>query len=408
MGPINRKLKILFIHNKYLQSAGGEDATLEAETKLLRSRGHDIRELIFDNAVMKKGIIGKLKAGISSVYNINSAKTLKKAIKEFGPDIIHVHNFFFTASPSVIIEANRQKTPIVVTLHNFRLVCANSLLLRNNKVCELCVSHDFPWYGVKYKCYHDSALQSAMVGAMAAVHKWAGTWKNKVDAFIAPADFIRQKLAHSSLHVAVEKIKIKRHFINDPGAGPPQSRESYYLFIGRLSAEKGVDVLLEAWKDMNEDKLIIAGDGPEQQKLHQKYGHLKNVEFVGKKTREEVLLLMKACRALIFPSICYEGLPLTIIEAFSTGAPVIGSDMGAMKEMIRHGENGLLFTPGDPASLKKSVMRFNKYLADNDYSPYAHARNSYLQLYHPEIGYDAIIQIYHEVINKATGGIQYE
>ena len=400
MDPTHRKLKVLFIHNRYLHSAGGEDTTLEAEATLLQSEGHEVSILFFDNAGMGTGALGKLRAGISSVYNVSSQKLLRKTIKEFQPNIIHVHNFFFTASPAVIIEANRQKIPVVVTLQNFRLICANALLLRNNKVCELCVSHDFPWYGVKYKCYHNSGLQSAIVGAMSAVHKWAGTWKNKVDIFITPASFIRSKLIKSSLNVAAERIKVKRNFIADPGISAAGDRKPFYLFVGRLSAEKGVEVLLEAWDNIKNEKLVIAGDGPEMQRLREKYGHLENVEFAGKKTREEVLTLMKECKALLFPSIWYEGLPLTIIEAFSTGTPVIGSSIGAMEEMIVHEKNGLLFEEGNPDSLRKSVALFNEYIAEGNYSFYDNARQSYIQQYHPERCYDSIMQIYNELINK--------
>jgi len=400
MDPINRKLRILFIHNKYLQSAGGEDTTLDAEVALLESKGHTVKVLFFDNASMGGGVIGKIKAGLSSIYNITSSRVMIENIRRFRPDLIHVHNFFFTASPSVIIEANRQKIPVVVTLHNFRLVCANSLLLRNNRPCELCITHDFPWYGVKYRCYHNSVVQSAMVGGMAAVHKWIGTWKNKVDIFITPANFIKQKLLASSLNVASEKIIVKRHFVEDPGASPGSARSGYYLFVGRLSPEKGVDVLLRAWRKLQDERLIIVGDGPEKEQLVTQFGNLPNVEFKGKKPREEVLRLMKECRALVFPSICYEGLPITIIEAFSTGTPVIGSAMGAMQEMISHEKNGLLFSPGSESDLVRKLSIFGDYLKKGDYSIYENARKEYIALYHPDRCYESVLSIYSRITGR--------
>ncbi len=212
-------MRILFIHTRYFHNAGGEDTTLDAEMNLMILKGHEVELLLFDNADMEKGITGKVKTAVKSIYNKASAKKVAKKIEAFNPDIIHVHNFFFDASPSVLIEAKRHKIPLVVTLHNFRLVCANALLLRDGKICELCLPHDFPWYGVKYKCYHDSAVQSAVVGAFAAVHKWTGTWRNKVDMFITPSSFSRVKLLHSSLAVDADKIKVKPNFINDPGTG---------------------------------------------------------------------------------------------------------------------------------------------------------------------------------------------
>ena len=171
----------------------------------------------FDNAKVASGFGGKLKSGISAIYNKSSARLITSVIRSFQPDIVHIHNFFFAASPSVIVAVHKLNIPLIVTIHNFRLICTNSLLLRDNKICELCVNLDYAWYGVKYKCYHDSAIQSAMVAAMAATHKWSGTWKNKVDLYFTPAGFSREKLVHSSLNLPDAQIVVKPNFIPDPG-----------------------------------------------------------------------------------------------------------------------------------------------------------------------------------------------
>lgn len=399
MDIVNRKrLRILFVHTRYLQSAGGEDTTMEAEAELMRAKGHNVQVQLFNNGSMGKGLAGKISAGISSVYNRNSAHALKEAIVQFSPDIIHVHNFFFAASPSVIIEASRHKIPVIVTIQNFRLVCANALFFRDNKICELCISHSFPWYGVKYKCYHNSSVQSAMVGLSSAIHHIAGTWKRKVNLFITPAEFSRNKLLDSALGIRPEKIKVKRNFIGDPGESNPSDRKSFYLFVGRLSAEKGVDLLLEAWKRIGNEQLIIAGDGPEKEYLYNKYGKQRNIIFAGKKPRVEILELMKQCRALIFPSVWYEGLPLTIVEAFATGTPVLASSLGAMQEMITHGSNGLLFPAGDSEKLAETVNSFNRIIASGDLSMYQNARSAYMNNYHPEQCYQQIMKLYNSVI----------
>jgi glycosyltransferase involved in cell wall biosynthesis len=397
-------LKILFVHTKYYTSDGGEDSALQSEIMLMRRKGHEVEVFLFDNASTINGVSGKLKAAVSSIYNTESAKKIKEAINEFKPDVMHVHNFFFTASPSVLIQAHKQKVPVVVTLHNFRLLCVNTLLLRDNKVCELCVQHDFPWYGVKYKCYHDSAVQSAAVGAMSAVHKWMGTWKNKVDTFISPSHFSRNKFLHSSLHPDPEKIKVKYNFIDDPNHGDAKSRNNYYLFVGRLSQEKGIEVLLDAFIQLPKEEIIIAGDGPLQEQLVTKYAPYKNIIFLGRKPRTEVLELMKKCRVLMFPSICYEGLPLTIAEAFATGTPVIGSSMGAMQEMIINEYNGLLFETGNSVKLAEAILFFNSYLAKKDFSLYDNARKSYLENYHPEKCYNDVMNIYNNAILRSRSG----
>jgi glycosyltransferase involved in cell wall biosynthesis len=395
-------VRILFVHNKYLTSEGGEDTSVSAEAALLQSHGHIVKIVFFDNAQLGSGISGKVKAGISSIYNSTSAGVIREEIKMFAPDIVHVHNFFFQASPAVILEAKKCKVPVVVTIQNFRLICTNALLLRNNRVCELCVSKTFAWYGVKYKCYHNSAVQSAAVASMAALHKISGTWRRAVDQYITPAEFISAKLIHSSLKLDPAKVTIKRNFIADTGEVPGDTRQNFFLFVGRLSAEKGVDIVLQAFRNLSSENLVIVGDGPQLESLVKEYGQLENISFAGKKSKGEVMSLMKQCRALIFPSIWYEGLPLTIIEAFSTGTPVIASRLGAMAEMIIHDVNGLHFEPGNAIQLFETVGKFKKQIEEKNYLLYKGARQSYLNHYHPEKCYLSVIAIYNNLVSKVA------
>lgn len=381
---------------------GGEDTTLDAESALMRSKGHEVRVHLFHNAEIVGGAIGKIKAGMSAIYNRASAAEIKKVVAEFKPDVVHVHNFFFAASPSILVAIKKMNIPLVTTIHNYRLICANSLLMREHKVCELCVKHDFPWHGVKYKCYHESAVQSAAIGAMAAIHKWMGTWKNSVDLYITPSAFLKNKLIHSSFTAPSEKIEVKRNFIADPGFNDIDSRKNYFLFVGRLSPEKGIDVLLQAWSELTSYELVIAGDGLERAHLEKKYGHYNNVRFVGHQKKEEVIGLMKNSRALIFPSIWYEGMPLTIIEAFATGTPVIGSNLGGISEMITDGVNGLLFDVGIPEKIREAVLKFNQLVSENDRSMYHHARESYLEMYHSDKCYDDVMRLYKKVIDSKS------
>jgi glycosyltransferase involved in cell wall biosynthesis len=376
-------------------SAGGEDTTVDAEVKLLLSHGHEVRVLFFDNDRMGKGIATRVLAGFESIYNPTSSKIVRQEIKAFMPDVVHLHNFYFTASPSVIIATYRLNVPVVMTIHNYRLICANCLLLRNNAICELCVNHTFPWYGVVHKCYHDSAIQSAVVGSIGAIHKLIGTWQNKVDRFIAPAEFIKSKLINSSLRLPPAKVEVKRNFVEPPGVGNQNEREDFFLFIGRLSMEKGVYTLLKCFNDLPHINLVIAGDGPERKALSLEFGHLPNVQFRGHLARVELMQLLKKCKASIFPSICYEGLPLSVIEALATGTPVIASRLGAMEEMIQHGENGLLFEPGNHVQLRDVVSSFHQHPRESFYQA---AYESYKKNYHPEKCYDDVMKIYQTAI----------
>jgi len=389
-----------------LKSSGGEDTAVELEANLLTANGHSVKVLIFDNADLGKGKIEKLQSGLNVIYNRSSAKKLREAAMQFQPDIIHVHNFYFTASPSVFIEAHRMNIPIVYTIHNYRLICANALLLRDNKICELCVQHRFPWYGVRYKCYHGSAAESAVVGSIAAFHKLSGTWRKKVDRFITPSEFIRSKIVGSSLKLNEQQVVVKHNFIPDPGEGSKVERQSHYLFVGRLSEEKGIDILLDCFEQLPGIQILIAGDGPEKEKLLARYGALPNIRFLGLMPKSEIINLMKSCRALVFPSIWYEGLPMTIVEAFATGTPVIGSRLGAMEEMIQHGSNGLLFTPGKSDDLKKTIIEFEAKVREGFNGFYEEARSSYIQKYHPDRCYQAVLDIYiNAVKNKRSQAV---
>jgi glycosyltransferase involved in cell wall biosynthesis len=393
-------LRILFIHNKYLKSSGGEDTTVESEMNLLSEYGHDVELLLFDNARELHSSVAKLKAGIEAIYSRDAAKRLDARLQTFRPDLVHVHNFFFTASPSVILQASRRGIPVVLTIQNFRLICANALLLRNNEVCELCVNHMFPWFGVKYRCYHNSMIESAMVGTMAAVHKLISTWKKKVDFYITPAEFIRAKLINSSLRLSEQKIGVKRNFIKDPGAAAADQRGNDFLFVGRLSVEKGVRLLLQTFAELPSAGLVIVGDGPEREDLTREFGHLTNVKFAGLKKKDEVLAMLKKSKALIFPSIWYEGLPLTIIEAFATGTPVIASNLGAMGEMIEDKKNGFLFPKGDKLALKIVLEAFDGKVAAENYRIYSDARKTYENHFHPDKSYHDVMAIYQQVVKS--------
>jgi len=387
-------LKILFIHNKYKQF-GGEDVVAEQEAAILTDRGHQVKTIIFDNIAIS-GFFSKLKISIQSVYNFTSARKVSKSIREFKPDIVHVHNLFFIASPSIIYAARKHKTPVVLTVHNYRLICANALLLRDNKVCELCINKKFPLSGIRYRCYRNSAAASALVTLITGLHKFFNTWKNKIDVYITLNEFSRSKLLHSSLQVPAAKMITKPNFIPDPGE-TATPREDFFLFAGRIAVEKGVYVLAKAFTEMPEHKLVIVGDGPERKALQEQCKAYSNIVYTGALDKQEVKKYMRKCKALICPSIWYEGAPLTIIEAFATGTPVIASRLGSMLESIDDGFNGLHFTAGDPNDLKNKINVFVKETKESAMF-YKNARATYLQKYNSDTHYRSIVNIYESLI----------
>lgn len=390
-------MRILFIHNRY-QYRGGEDVAVEQEASLLQEKGHQVETLIFSNDQLS-GLLGKVKAGLQSIYNRQSAAKLNEAIEQFKPDLIHVHNIFFSASPSVLYVAGKRKIPVVYTLHNYRHICANALLLRENSVCELCIQKRFPWEAIKYKCYRNSAVESALVTAITGIHKSLHTWQNKVSTYIALNEFTRYRMQGTSMKVPEHKMQVKPNFVKDPGNGA-WPRENFLLYVGRLSPEKGVETMLKAISGMPQCRLVVAGDGPEREALTAAYGSFANIEFKGSLPAQEVISLLQQCQLLVFPSIWYEGLPFTILEAFATGTPVLASNLGSMQQMITNGYNGFHFQPGNANDLSDKLNHFLAMPEAGKKELYQQARKTYLEKYHPEVNYQAILTIYQNALQS--------
>ena len=389
-------MKILIIHNKY-KHYGGEDVAVELESSILRKNRHEVEILYFDNLPIHSRISG-IGSALRAIYNFSSSRKVSKMIRQFRPDIIHIHNLFFIASPSVIYAAHKYKVPVILTLHNYRLICANALLLRDNQICELCTQKKFPLSGIRYKCYRNSAIESALVTSITGIHKLFNTWQNKIHTYITLNEFSRAKLLHSSLNIPAARMITKPNFVPDPGEGS-MKRENFFLFAGRIVKEKGVYVLAKAFSNMPEHKIIIIGDGPEKDLLQAQFKSYPNIFFEGQMEKKMVTGYMKRCHAFICPSIWYEGAPLTIIEAFATGTPVIASRLGSMAESITDGFNGLHFTAGDADDLCAKIRLLVKETENNSLL-YQNARQTYLEKYHADIHYNAILKIYE---NAVTG-----
>ena len=391
-------MRILLIHNHY-EYTGGEDVAVNEEIKLLQEKNHEVEALFFDNKDINhsKNLVV---TGIRSIYNTSSKRIIEAKIKSFMPEVIHLHNLFFLVTPSVFFTAKKFNIPVVLTLHNYRLICCKALLLRNNHVCEICVSKRFPFAGIKYKCYRSSHLQSAMVTAITGIHKFLGTWKNKVATYIALTNFAREKFLNSSLDLNPDQIEVVPNFVVDPGVGSTP-RKNFFLFVGRLSTEKGLTYLLEFFSQFSEEEIVVAGEGPLEQQLRQRYFQSKNIKFLGKASKLKIMELMKECKALIFPSIWYEGLPFTIVEALSTATPVLASRLGSMAEIIEDGSNGFHFNVNDEKDLGRTVQRFNQLNEEEHQIMRAAARRSYELKYHPETHYQAIFSVYKKAIKKS-------
>jgi glycosyltransferase involved in cell wall biosynthesis len=345
-------MRILQLHN-YYQQPGGEDAVVAAEKDLLARHGHEV-ELLSANNDGITSFAWAAAAGLNTIYSRQSHATVRRAIRRFKPDIVHVHNFLPILSPSVYYAAKGEGVPVVQTLHNYRLICPSALLMRQGKVCEECLGKVFPFPAVQHGCYRGSRSASAAIAAMLGAHRIAGTWQRAIDRYIALTEFGRQKFIQAGLPAA--KITVKPNFIADPAPLPGSGQGGYAIFVGRLSQEKGIRTLLQAWTEGQIPfPLKIVGGGPLAADVRSAAVSNRDIEWLGRKSRSEVFELLRDAAFLVFPSECYEGMPITVIEAFACGTPVLASGLGASAEMVEPGANGNCFEAGNPASLATAV-----------------------------------------------------
>lgn len=343
-------MRVLSIHNCY-QIRGGEDESREAEERLLREMGHIVE--VYEENNDKVANINAMQMAVNTVWSQQAYQTVKQQLARQPHDIVHVQNFFPLISPSVYYAAKSEKVPVVQTLRNYRLLCPNGLFFRNGNVCEDCLGKAVPLPGVWHGCYRESRVATGAVATMLTVHRTMQTWMNMVDVYIALTEFARQKFIQAGF--PEEKIVVKPNFVNpDPGAG--EGKGGYALYVGRLSVEKGLDTLLEAWEHLGERlPLKIVGDGPLADQVVEATKKLGSVEWLGRKSIKEVHALMGEATVVIFPSKWYETFGRVAVEAFAKGTPVIAASIGAIAELIEHRRTGLHFRPGDAKDLATQV-----------------------------------------------------
>ena len=333
-------LRILVAHNAY-QQRGGEDSVVEAEVALLRAHGHEVQ--LYQRSNDDINGMSKASAAWQTLWSGRTQSDAATLFQRFRPQVLHVHNTFPLISPSLYWAAARARVPVVQTLHNFRLICPQALLMREGRVCEDCVGH-VPWRAARHACYRASTAQSTVVAGMVQLHRALGTWQHKVARYIALNAFCRDRFVAGGL--PAERIRIKPNFVDlpEPGAGPRDG----LLFVGRLSEEKGVAVLAAAAAQGPDGLSIqVAGSGP----LQGLFQANPQVKLLGALAPAQVYQAMGQARALVLPSICYEGFPRTVAEAFASGLPVIASRIGSLATLVDDGRTGLLFNPGDAADL---------------------------------------------------------
>lgn len=380
-------MRILQIHN-YYQQKGGEDAVVANEKALLEEAGHEVLQHLCHNDDIQS-ISAKVRAALGSAYSVSQRQRLLRLLKEVRPDIVHVHNFFPLFTPSIFDACREAGTASVMTLHNYRLVCPGAFLMRDGRICEDCLLGS-AYRAVRHRCYRNSLVATFTAARLVEYHRRKRTWGEKVGAFIALTHFAKRKYIEGGL--PAERIHVKPNFIRPPVdfGNRAEGERRGVLYVGRLSREKGLITLLEAWKGVD-FPLRIAGDGPLRDMV---VGSAPaQLEYLGSLAQEQVSREMGRAAALVMPSEWYEGFPMVLVEAMAHGLPVIGSNIGAMAEVIQDGVTGLHFEVGDVQSLRDAVSRLLNDESVLRKMSEASVRE-YRMKYSPEVNLDQLMGIY--------------
>lgn len=388
-------MKILMVHNRY-QIRGGEDQSFDSESQLLEQHGHQVYRYIKENSEIAQ-TISKVEAGIRVVWSQSDYAKVISIIDEFHPDLLHVQNFFPLISPSIYYAARKKNVPVIQSLRNYRLWCLNAYFFRSQKPCEICLNKSFALPGIMYKCYRDSYLQSSAVAFMQTTHRLLKTWQNQVDRYIVLTDFYRKKAIEGGL--PSHKLSIKPNFVA-PDPGVEYHKANFLLYVGRLSPEKGIQTLLDAWMNHSDlPPLKFIGQGSLVRDVQHVADQRTNVEYLGELPINQVYGWMGRAKALVFSSQWYEGLPRTIIESFAKGTPVIASRLGAMESLIEHQRTGLHFELNNIADLI-SQIQWMEQNTSQWLTMQQNVRQEFEAHYTAEQNYQILMQIYRQAISQ--------
>ena len=397
-------MRVLLVHNFYGSSApSGENKVFEAERRMLERRGHEVSVYMRQSDEIRgtgngecstlRKLWGMVKGGLCTVGNPFAARAVANLCREFNPDIVHFHNTFPLISPLAVRAASKY-APVVMTLHNYRIACAAGVPTRDGKVCSMCLDKRCVWDGVKHRCYRGGLLATLPLAINIALYrKRLSRW---VSRFIVLSEFQKRKMVDVGL--PEEKIVVKGNFINHAERVVRAEKKNQIVYIGRLSPEKGVPTLLRAWRKIGNEtdcKLLLIGDG-DRRSEYESLALGLNVEFMGKQSNDVVREVMAKSTAVVLPSECWEGMPITVLESLAEGTPCIVSNLGALPEYIRGGKLGEVFEVGNAEALMAAIKRV---LSRPDYGDMCvGARREAEDKYSEEANYQQLVGIYSGVL----------
>jgi len=391
-------MKILLIHN-YYQQYGGEDSVFKAEHNLLENHGQQVITYTRNNMEINNyGILDKVRFIKNTLWSRKTEKDIYEICSLERPNVAHIHNIFPLISPSVYQALHKANIPIVQTLHNYRFLCANGIFYRNGSVCELCKKGNV-LNGVVHKCYKNSYLTSSLYSTVITLVRLLRKF-NLVNKFIALTPFIGNKYVEGNM-IPKSKISILGNFIEirSPISLLSQNENSKYaLYFGRITKEKGIQTLLNAFEHLRHINLKIAGTGPYLDEIirYVQIKKLNNIEFVGFQEKKQLVELIKKSFVVIIPSEWYENFPITALESMAIGIPIIASRIGGLPDVVEEGKSGFLFQPKDFRGLMDKIeILFSNPTIQEKMGVYAKQIAS--TRYGPDMHYKELIDLYNSI-----------
>jgi len=392
-------MRVLLVHN-YYRYFGGEDMAADNDFRLLASHGIQVRLYSRHNReILRYGPWEKAMFPVRAIHSPDTVESLDRALHDFPAEVAYVHNVYPLISPSVYTALARRGVPVVQVLHDYRPFCANGWLYTQGSACERCTGGRH-WHAVIHKCMHQSRTISAIYAASLWNLKRCGAF-DRVSMFLCPSEFSRLQAIKNGIEPA--RLRVRPHSIDARAIPPGTGRGEYFLYLGRISREKGLDTLLRAFERLPEAPLRIAGAGPMEEEVRGRLSGpgMRHVQMLGFQTGEAKLDLLRNARAVIVPSESLESFGLTVLEAYAAGRPVIASDAGALPYLVEDGVTGVIFPRLDAGALRSRVLGLME-------DPVAamrmgsQARLRAEQEYSPDTGYQRLIAILREA--RGTAG----
>lgn len=391
-------INILIVHN-YYQVPGGEDTVVSNEQDLLKEKGHNVWLYSRNNSeISKMNIFHKATLPFLAVFNIRTYFEVKKLIKEKKIDIVHVHNTLSLISPAVYYAAKVCNVPVVQTIHNFRLLCPAATLYRSGSVCEDCIKIGLIC-ALKHKCYRESFSQTGTCVLSTLIHRATKVY-GQIN-YICLTEFNKEKLQELK-QISENQIFVKPNFVNTVKTVSNIKRNlKQYIYVGRLDNLKGIKQLFEAWNIIEQNysglelQLLVCGTGPLEIWCQDyiKKRKLTSIKMTGFIRNDKVKREIAMSKALILPTQWYEGFPMTIVEAFSVGTPVLGANIGNVGDLIEDEITGLKYDSKNPIEIVNAIVKSQSI-------EFFQVESYYQEKYTREKNYMQLLSIYRNIMDK--------